>query len=84
MLNGWRREIGTRHERYWAHAKTFPPSILPPLSFRYIWHTACRTVMGGAPEDSALRRADDARWFDDFSKSSPSAGSLIVSKKRGS
>jgi hypothetical protein len=35
-----------------------------------------------APENFALRHADDAWWFNDLSKSRPSDGNLIVSKER--
>jgi hypothetical protein len=52
-LNGWQWQIGKGRERYRAHGKTFLPSILPPLSFQPIWHTACHTVTGGCQK--ALR-----------------------------
>ncbi len=40
-LNGWQGEISKGRERYRAHGKAFPSSILRPLSFRCIWHAAC-------------------------------------------
>ena len=42
-LNGWQQQIHRSDERDQVHAKTFPASILSPLSSHHIWPTACHT-----------------------------------------